>query len=256
MQPLVNRQLFTQRVFDSGSLGVLASVIHQFQQPGRYEATVFRLGVPVATFSFVVDEKSEAHQLSIDLAGIDGSKKDKEDCCGKKAETRVVSCKGYVLFYASRGTGYSVRVGTADEKEPAFDSQRLSKNDLFAMSLLDPAKYSIVDRIGGAKGGITVGFSAEDAKRLKSLDPAYVEARGSALEPADTRLVSTQGLVFRIHQSSRIVVERQGPTPKERRPVFQWRSGAIPEKDTPIQSEQARPAGRRTKAEKRSTSRH
>jgi hypothetical protein len=35
---LVNRHLFTTRVFDSGALSVLASVIHQFSEPGLYSS--------------------------------------------------------------------------------------------------------------------------------------------------------------------------------------------------------------------------
>lgn len=234
MQPHVNRQLFTQRVFDSGSLGVLASVIHQFERPGKYELTVFRAQSAAGTLSFVVDEKSETRQLSIDLAGVAGveqQNKDAGDCCDKNAEPRVVSPKGYVLFYVSRGAGYSVRVGIGEEKEPAFDSEKLGKGDLFAISLLEPTKYSVVDRIGGAKGQITVRLPAEDAKRLKSLEPVYVEAKGKEFDPAEINLVSTQGLIFRIHQHSRIIVEKQGQIQKEPKPVFQWRPAPTAEKE-------------------------
>ncbi len=223
MQPKVNRQLFTQRVFDSGSLGVLASVIHRFEDPGKYDLTVFRAGAAVGTLSFVVDENSDARQLSIDLAKIEQQSKDTGDCCGKTATPMVVSPKGYVVFYASRGAGYAVRGGRSSEKKPAFDSENLGKDDLFAVSLLEPGIYSVVDRIGGAKGQVNVSLSAEEAKRLKSLEPVYVEAKGKTFEPAEINLVSTQGLIFRIHHSSRIVVEKQGPLIKERQPAFRWR---------------------------------
>lgn len=83
-------------------------------------------------------------------------------------------------------------------------------------------------------------------------EPVYVEAKGEALDPAETSLVSTQGLVFRIHQNSRIVVEKQGQLPKERKPVFQWRPAPTAEKekaDLP-KSAQPKPASRKTKAKK------
>jgi hypothetical protein len=223
MQPVVNRQLFTQKVFDSGSLGVLVSVIHRFEQPGRYDGTVLRGDTASSTFSFVVDEASSNQQLNIDLAASEEAR-ETGDCCGKKGEPQVVSPKGYVIFYVSRGSGYSVRVGRGDDKEPAFDSRKLEKGDLFAMSLLEPTKYSMADQIGGAKGEINVGFSPEIAKRLRSLEPVYVEAAGKAFEPARVDLASMQGLVFRIQKASRIVVEKQSGAPAEGRAAFEWRS--------------------------------
>jgi hypothetical protein len=231
---------------------VLASVIHQFEETGRYDLTVFRAGSPTGTLSFVVDENSDARQLSIDLAGVGQQTKDAGNCCGKPADPLVVSPKGYVLFYASRGTGFSVRVGKGDDKKPAFDSERLGKDDLFAISLLEPTKYSVVDKIGGAKGQITVRLSAEEMKRVKTLAPVYVEAKGKVFEPADINLVSAQGLIFRVHHSSRIVVEKQGQPPKEGNPVFKWRPAptASKGKAEPAGIAQPKPPGGKTKTKK------
>jgi hypothetical protein len=244
MQPKVNRQLFTQRVFDSGSLGVLASVIHQFERPGRYEMTVFHAGSPSGNISFIVDPESATRQLSIDLAGVERQTRDAGDCCDSKSEPLVVSPQGYVLFYATRGTDFSVRVRIGEEKNPVFDSEKLGKGDLFALSLMEPTKYSVIDRIGGARGQITVGFSAAHAKRLKSLGPVYVEAKGKAIDPATINLVSTQGLVFRIHQRSRIVVEKLGEPRKEASPKFQWRPAPTIESKKP---DRPKPASKKRK---------
>jgi hypothetical protein len=228
MQPVLNRQLFTQKTFDSGSLGVLVSVVHQFGKPGRHDGIVLRNGVDAGAFSFVVDERSEAGQLSIDLATVGQPAKASDDCCRKREKPLVVSPKGYVLFFVSRGAGYSVRVGTGDAKEAVFDSQQLTRGDLFALTLLEPTKYSAVDRLGGARGEINVRFSREDAAKLKALPPVYVEATGQTFEPATIDLIATQGLVFRVQKTSRIVLEKQGGISMEEwKTAFQWRARSL-----------------------------
>ncbi len=65
---LINRHLFTTRVFDSGALTVLASVIHQFGEPGRYHVTIRHGDTVVGTTPFEVSADSTATQLNLDLA--------------------------------------------------------------------------------------------------------------------------------------------------------------------------------------------
>lgn len=209
MRTIVKRQLFTQRVFDSGSLGVLASVIHQFGEAGAYEAKTYLGESPAGAFSFVVDPDSKVQQLTIDLAEL-GREKEDCKCEGEKREERIVSPKGYVLFYASRGIGYSVRVGRGNERQAAFDSRQLGSGDLFAVSLLEPTTYSVVDRIGGGKAEITVELDPARIRKANRPDPVYADAKKGAIEPRSIRLVSAQGLVFRISTGSRVVIEKTG----------------------------------------------
>ena len=51
---LVNRHVFTTRVFDSGALTVLASVIHQFPEPGKYIVSIRRDDAVVGSTRFEV----------------------------------------------------------------------------------------------------------------------------------------------------------------------------------------------------------
>ncbi|NTV47202.1 MAG: hypothetical protein HGB11_11925, partial [Chlorobiales bacterium] len=156
MNTLINRQLFTQKTFDSGALGPMTSVIHQFARPGRYLASIRKQGSPVGTFSFFVDEKSETMQLDIDLATVTsrkaGAKADDCDCHSQALP--VVSPKGYVIFFASGGSGYSVQAGNEESKEAEFDSEKLKEGDLFALTLLEPTRYSMVNQLADAKGEI------------------------------------------------------------------------------------------------------
>lgn len=219
MQPTIRHDLFTQKTMDSASLGAMASVIHQFGRQGFYSGQARQGEMLAGSFSFVVDEQSEVRQLSIDLSTL---RPDRDfGCCDCDAlEDWVVSPHGYVLFYASRGHGYSVVVGEGDQGKAAFDSSRLCAGDLFAVSLLEPTTYTVSDLIGGGKADITVRRDPECAKNIKSIKPVYVNAKQGSMEPARIELASGQGLVFRIETDSRIVVKKTGHAQDEGKRVL------------------------------------
>lgn len=207
MKARLNRQLFEETVFDSGALGLTTSVAHQFGEPGVYAASVHRGDVHAGVFEFEVRGDATEMQLDIDLAAV-GRGERKKDCdCGPQRGLPLVSPKGYVLFHATSGSGWSVHVG--EGKKKAFDSERLTAGDIFALTLLEPTKYRMENRLGGAKGTIDVSFSRADAKRLGSLQPVIVTLKG-AFAPEAIKLVATQGLVFRVEAEARIVISRQG----------------------------------------------
>lgn len=214
MQATVNRLLFTTTVFDSGSLGMLTSVIHQFSTPGVYQAVIQHSGQSAGVRSFEVVGEGGEMQLNIDLAAGRLAAPHAGDCHCKspKGSTPRVSAKGYVLFYVSQGQGYSVVAGPQGEKSKAeFNSQSLGAGDLFALSLLEPTKYSMVNRKGGAKGEIVVSAPEPQKKALGTLDAQYVEVTESGFNPKKLSVASTQGIVFRIQTGARIVIERQSP---------------------------------------------
>ena len=68
MKAKVNIQLLKTTTFDSGALGMMAMVLHQFRSAGHYRAVIMEQGRAVTYVNFEVDEKSEAMQLDIDLA--------------------------------------------------------------------------------------------------------------------------------------------------------------------------------------------
>jgi hypothetical protein len=197
---------------DSGALGPLGMVVHQFHEPGKYYVGVHREGRAVANTAFEVDLAGVARKVA-------------------HADARKVSPKGYVLFHASAGSGYSATVSAAPvsatvaagDERVIFDSTKLGEGDLFATSLLEPGKYSLVNAAGTAKTDIEVTFTPEDAKRLKSVEPLHVDVASTAFALATIRVISSQGLVFRVKDQARVVITRQGGTRRERKPVLQWR---------------------------------
>jgi hypothetical protein len=226
---LINRQLFTTRVFDSGGLTVLASVIHQFAELGLYYVTVRRGDVVLGTTRFAVVAESGPTQHNIDLSvagsptarspfirGARGSHAKDCNCAEQRAAavpetgpaaTPTVSSKGYVQFFVSQGEGgLSASVARADGDQVLFDTTALGAGDLFALALIAPATFSMANKLGTASGKITVAFSREVARRLKATAPVFVEASKSAFAPKDIQLSSGQGLVFRVTDAARIVV--------------------------------------------------
>jgi len=229
MQAKLNMQLLNTHSHDSGALGPLAMVVHPFTQPGRYSGLVLRHGRPVGEIAFVVDEKSEAMQLDIDLSasGPRGANPAGDcGCHGKAGDPATVSPKGHVLFHASSGSGFLVAVNGAEGK-PVFDSTRLENGDLFALSLLEPTAYRLENTLSGVKGSITVAFDEEIARRIRSLETVYVDMQGKKFSDGKIALASTQGLVFRIQTPSRIVIARQSPERAPRgKPGVRWQKPA------------------------------
>lgn len=200
MPATLNRQLFEATVFDSGALGLTTSVVHQFTTAGIYTASVRKDGKHTGNVTIVVNDDATAMQLAIDLAETQASPGDPKD------GGQSVSTKGYVVFHTTSGTGWSVQIG--EGKQVVFDSARLTKGDIFALTLLEPTRYKIENKLGSAKGSIDVRFTRADVKRLSKLKPVTVTV-GKSFDPGHFKLISTQGLALRIESDARIVITRQ-----------------------------------------------
>jgi hypothetical protein len=225
MKARLNLQLLKTSTFDSGALGMLAMVLHPFQSIGHYRATILHRGQGVTDVTFEVNEQSDTMQLDIDLFEAVRKANARPEACGcqdKAQIKKVVSPRGYVLFHASSGSGYSVTVSN-ERGEVVFDSTRLSKGDLFAVSLLEPAVYSMTNTLGSASGVITVDLPPEADRQIKTLETVYVDVGQERFEPERISLLSSQGLVFRIQSSAtRVLVEKQQRESEPNQPVIRW----------------------------------
>jgi hypothetical protein len=227
MKAKVNLQLLKTTTFDSGALGMLAMVIHQFSSPGYYRAEIRKQNRLVTGINFKVDDMSEVMQLDIDLAqSVQNAKARPEDCdCkGEKLTKLLVSPKGYVLFHASSGYGYSVTVSNADGKV-VFDNTKLDDGDLFAVSLLEPAIYSVTNTIDSTKRDIAVSLPTDEVKRLKTLETNYIEVNRKQFGFECNEITSSQGLVFRIKDSARILIEKKSTSTlklERNKPAIRW----------------------------------
>ena len=226
MKVKVNRKLLSTIRFDSGALGMMAMVLHQFSKPGFYRAIIKKPGERSTGVDILVDEKSTERQLDIDMAQAIRQAKMRPgaDCCkSEKATLRTISPKGYVLFFASSGSDYSVTVVNSDDKV-AFDSTHLSKGDLFAVSLLEPGGYIMANKLGRSEGKIKVSLTLEMAREIKKLEAIYVDVGKTKFDPQSINLSSSQGLVFRIDDSARILIEKKEKIKKtDKKPDILWK---------------------------------
>jgi hypothetical protein len=128
---------------------------------------------------------------------------------------KVVSPQGFVQFHVSHGEGrLSAQVRKEQTDKILFDTTLLGPGDLFAVSLLAPAKFTLANTAGTATGTVTVTFSKEVARKIKATTPVFADVSKSAFTPKDLQVSSGQGLVFRVQDAARIVVTQQtDPTP-------------------------------------------
>jgi hypothetical protein len=125
-----------------------------------------------------------------------------------------------VQFFVSQGEGsLAASVARADGDRVLFDTATLDNGDMFALLLLAPATFSMVNKFGSATGTITVKLSKEVARNLKATAPIYVDASKSAFSPSDIQLSAGQGLVFRVTEAARVVVtqESEPAEPRDRK---------------------------------------
>lgn len=149
--------------------------------------------------------------------------------CGQSEEEArlVVSPKGYVLFHASSGSGYSAIVSDSLGRM-VFNSTKLGNGDLFAVSLLEPGSYSMKNSVDSSLGMASVSLPEKMFGRLGELQTQYIDVSEKKLDPPRMELISSQGLVFRIKSQARIVIAKE-PIAKEDaasarpKPMISWR---------------------------------
>ena len=215
----LNRRLLTTSSFDSAALGPLVSLIHRAPAPGTYQVVLLRGGERAGTTCFRVTDDKAGTQLNIDLASVGRPIGGASRCaCREHPESApAVSPQGYVLFHVSRGAGgYAVVVGEAKEGSQAvFDSRALTEGDLFALSFVVPATYSVTSPGGAGQGEIEVA-QMPPGTNLRAVAAVSIDATRQGFQPAQVSVHAGQGVVFRIRGAARIVIEKRAPAASRR----------------------------------------
>ena len=82
---------------------------------------------------------------------------------------------------------------------------------------------SMANTLGHGEGEIVVSLTPKMAKEIRNLETSYVNVSKKGFDPNCIELTSSQGLVFRINDSARILIEKKGGTPQKRtKPVTRW----------------------------------
>jgi hypothetical protein len=212
----IKRELFTEKRFDSASIGVLSAVMHAFEKPGLYRAVVARGDIVIAGFEVLVDPDDGEDQLTIDLDKLrSGKVPTKDRCHGKVASgTYILRTGGVAVFYTSRGAGgYTVEIrGAQPLNNPPLehDHRTLKPKDIYTLTLLTPGTYRMANTLTSAAGVIEVAAPTRSRGRYIAPPPVHVMCEEEGLEPDSVKTVTGQTIVFVPKTASRIVVEMEG----------------------------------------------
>jgi hypothetical protein len=243
MRTTFDQNLFTQIGLDSGSLTMLASVVHTFSEPGEYRGAV-HLGEQVESVFYVkADNNSPVAQVNIDLDSLTSSPTNapaSDGCCKggekKTANEFVVNPKGYAVFHVAGGAGgYYVHLRKADQdpKQKIFDSRKLEEGDIYSAVILRPGRYSITNTLTkGAAGDLIVHYPAVGKTGYRPPAPVQIEAGEKGFQPDRIEVHPGQGLSFHFKQPSRIKIELvkpdDGPKAGEGSSRTGWTKSSLP----------------------------
>lgn len=217
----LNRHLFTETGTDSGSLNVLGTLVHRFPDEGDYVVEVTKDGDPVGRELLVVSDDYHSVQATFDLSRVGDAPTCACEAAPCTCEAQSFQCireDGYGVFHVSAGSGgYAVTVDpieTRDVRE--FDSTELREDDAFAAVLLRPGEYAVrnVAPEAEAESRLTVMYPDRERAREALGEAVEIEASARGFDRGATRIHPGQGLVFRVEDPSRIVIELEEPHEK------------------------------------------
>jgi hypothetical protein len=222
MRTTFDQNLFTQIGLDSGSLTMLASVVHTFSEPGEYRGAV-HLGEKVESVFYIkADNNSPVAQVNLDLGSLSASPSSapSADCCCEDGKKRtgnefVVNPKGYAVFHVSAGAGgYYVHLRKAEEdpKQKIFDSRKLGEGDIYSAVILRPGRYSVTNTLTKvAAGELIVRYPSVGKTGYRPPPPVRIEVGEKGFQPNKIEVDPGQGLSFHFKQPSRIKIELVKP---------------------------------------------
>lgn len=230
---LFNRYLLTQFNLDSGALTMLGVVMHNFSEPGLYQATVLQGEQEVGSFVLQVDEKSPATQVDIDLARLKSQLP--QPCCDEATRADyVVGPRGYAVFHVSDGPGgFAVVVGRGRRERAGivFDSRKLQEGDLFAATLLRPGAYAVTNEGGHAKADLVIAYPKRTGERYVQPEPAQIQVTADGILPRRIDVQSAQSQVYQMKAPGRLRIELVRPDDGPGEPRRRYRTWGEGEED-------------------------
>jgi hypothetical protein len=213
---MLNRRALERANADSGAFQMLETYGHRFTRAGRFRIDIRRDDVVVARHSLeVVDDRSAAPQVGIDVGRSEGPPKD--DCrCADLGSTERLAAGGAAFWWTSANerkmSVAGVRIEPGGERE-AFDSRELQEGDFFSRVFLRPGTYRLVNQLSRAEGRITVTnprrAGGPDRNPGVAQSAVRVLCREGEFDPAEIELERGQGVVWFVVEPApyRIVVE-------------------------------------------------
>jgi hypothetical protein len=211
---MIDRFIFSQTNVDSGSLTVLASVVHRFSEPGEYFGKIKRGENEVGQFKIIVEHSPTMQSnVKIDLKTLEAPP-------SEQSKNTECSCfnlvqGGYALFFVSTGAGgYNIEITKPEnEGKKAFDNRELMNQDMFVASLLRPGTYRITNTLTKAEAELKIVYP-QIGKTQRQSQSIQVECNEKSINPSKITVNPGQGVVFSFKVPSRIKIELVTPEDK------------------------------------------
>jgi hypothetical protein len=244
VKAFVNQRFLNQTEFDSASPAGSAVVAHEFERDGAYELALARKNqvvtqVPLrvarrpvrdATEGAAAADAEPRPAVSVDIA--------------KLARPGVpvpalptVPPEGWVSFTSSQPVpGHHIRLRRVGEgagrPQDVFDSRKLGGRSVFALTLLRPGRYSLVNSIGGAQAEIVVAYPKVGSAPYRPPEALQITVADTGFGEGSFPLSPAQGIVFRFKTASRVqiaLVEPDDGPPVDPRPRARFAQRREPE---------------------------
>lgn len=215
MSAFINTAMLRTSTFESGALGVLASIIHPLSV-GEYDGEVLQGKAIIGQFSISIVEESEASSVQVDLHMIAGPLAN-----GLPRKYRAAAADdqpGYVVFYVSKGEG-GFQVMLKEKGKAVFDSRLLQPSDMYAVTLVRPGRYEMSAGKKSSKGRIDVKPVTAKAEPRQEPGTATVAVNAKGLVPNMVTIEAGGSVIFALAIASSIAVAFEGGDKSIRRPA-------------------------------------
>jgi hypothetical protein len=236
----INTRFLNQTKFDSAAPTGTAVVAHELKAGDSYELAVQRRDQVLNRVPMTVMPMPDAQAMAAATPGAERAEPvprvptsfdlSKLARTGRAApEDTSVAVGGWVSFSSSQDmAGHHVMVRRMKDAqtrgETVFDSRRLDDRSVYALTLLQPGRYSLKNAIDGKKAEIVVSYPQVGDAPYRPPEPLQIQVTKEGFGSKRIQLSPAQGIIFRFQTKSRIEIElvepdkgpRTKPTPRAR----------------------------------------
>jgi hypothetical protein len=233
-----------QTSFDSARPSGNATVAHRLVEEGRFAVTLLDDGDGVIASRTIVVEPTRTQP---DLAADDPTSSSAAQAARPPRSVMVdvsdaaqvpirpappdpagvvIDAGGYVSFSAPL---YSARrfvvtkVGQSDDEDAReFESERLRRHDVFALTLIRPGTYLVRNTLTKNEGRIVVTYPGADGVAFGPTDPSVISCGESGFDPQTATISPAQGVIFQAAADCRITVDLLEPDDGPRPAPVSW----------------------------------
>jgi hypothetical protein len=238
MSPILDPRFLNQTQFDSAAPAGTAVVVHKFESEGEFQLLLHqgrkqlrqtRLNVQPDSASDGLTEQAQGPgprdapvAVALDIATLlrPGA---------QPPESTDLPGPGYLSLTSSQPIPeHHLVVKARDGGDTVLDTRRLGPKSLFAVTLVRPGRYRLVNTISGAEAAIVVTYPKVGKTPYRPPEALEIDCGAKGFGASKFTISPAQGIIFRLSTESRIQLELVEPDdgPKQRgpRPKASFRS--------------------------------